>query len=226
MPRRVRLNAAYVSTAYSRAAFLSQVARGGVVRFKRRGWDFGVGKVIQMLHENVDFRRAASDCVMDFAGEDFWGSPYASLLDKLTNGVFSKREVWHESGWCRVRSHCACIICGCVDAYTRPFLVAVAACVHSCALLIFVAPTVGGREQFANVLQAVMLVRSSIRDHGRRLCMAFVLTTSPPTAMPRNLHGHLCWCCRGPLSRPNSIISSDLPLVGSVVMIQACFVAG
>lgn len=68
------------------------------MRFKRRGWDFGVGKVIQMLHENVDFRRAASDCVMDFAGEDFWGSPYASLLDKLTNGVFSKREVWHESG--------------------------------------------------------------------------------------------------------------------------------
>ena len=68
------------------------------MRFKRRGWDFSAGRVITQLHEDKDFRKAAEECVIDFKGEDFWGSPYAELLDKLTGGAFSKRKAWHDSG--------------------------------------------------------------------------------------------------------------------------------
>lgn len=81
-----------------------QVGRGGKLVYERRGWDLGVGRVLQAMHQdkNSDLCKAAAKAhplpAGDAALETFWGSPYGKLLDELCKHKLSKRTGWQQAG--------------------------------------------------------------------------------------------------------------------------------
>lgn len=81
---------------------MPQEGRGGKKIFVRRGWDFGIARVLAVMHQdkNSDFCKAAAqmgDLPFDDT-ETFWGSPYGKLLDELCRNKLSTREGWELAG--------------------------------------------------------------------------------------------------------------------------------